>query len=280
VPVADPKDLAALRLAYIRLAHPDLLATPEATVAKDEAWDRGEASAELFRRYGRNPPLGATAAEIRAQIAKLDDEAKQAQARDQAAAAGSVSRAPPRRAPSPEAAATPPAKSVLLIAPPMLPGADGINAQRDAERAMVGVAVGKPFPALAGRAVDGADFALHDWKGKVVLVDYWATWCGPCMHELPNVQAIYKDYHARGFEIVGVSLDENAQVLKRTLAEQGIPWPQLCDGGGWEGALAKRCAVRAIPAAFLIGADGVLIATDLRGGELGAAVAKALGERP
>ncbi len=279
VPVADPKDLAALRLAYLQLAHPDLVAAPAAAAAKNEDWERGEASAELFRRYGRNPPLGATAADIRALIAKLDDEAKETQARDQAAATGGADRAPARRVPASVGTEALP-KPVMLIAPPALPDLGGINAQRDLARATVGIVAGKPFPALAGRTVDGSDFALQDWKGKVVLVDFWATWCGPCMHELPNVQAIYKAHHAHGFEIVGISLDEDQQVLKRTLAERGIPWPQLCDGGGWEGALAKRYAVRAIPAAFLLGADGTLIAADLRGGDLDAAVAKALGDKP
>lgn len=100
------------------------------------------------------------------------------------------------------------------------------------------------------------------------------------MQELPNVKAVYQAYHQRGFEVVGVSLDQDQAELHRVVDAQAIPWPLLFDGGGWDNAIARQCAVRAIPAAFLIGKDGTLVAADLRGAALGAAVAKALGLAP
>jgi thiol-disulfide isomerase/thioredoxin len=127
--------------------------------------------------------------------------------------------------------------------------------------------------------VDGSKFSLAQWKGKVVLIDFWATWCGPCMRELPNVKATYQAHHKDGFEIIGVSLDQDKAKLQQVIAAQGISWPQLFDGNGWDNVIAQQCAVRSIPATFLVGKDGVLIAAGLRGAQLDAAIAKALGQR-
>ncbi len=115
--------------------------------------------------------------------------------------------------------------------------------------------VGKPidlkFTALDGREVDVAK--LH---GKVVLVDFWATWCGPCMRELPNVKATYAKLHDKGFEIVGISLDQKKEALTDLIAKEQIPWPQYFDGKGWENQHAQRFGIESIPAMWLLDKQG------------------------
>lgn len=120
------------------------------------------------------------------------------------------------------------------------------------------------------------------YKGKIVMLDFWATWCGPCIGELPNLTQVYADLHSKGFEILGISLDNDDR--RASLAEftksKGMTWTQICDGKGWQADLAKLYAVRAIPACFLVdGSTGKLIAkgTELRGASLRPTIEKALG---
>ncbi|HEX3134856.1 MAG TPA: TlpA disulfide reductase family protein, partial [Planctomycetota bacterium] len=184
--------------------------------------------------------------------------------------------------PRPPSGATPTPPQTTPDAPkPQLPIAQPAPEQEPENPAQVavGIRIGKPFPGIADRTVDGSKFSLAQWKGKVVLIDFWATWCGPCMRELPNVKATYQAHHKDGFEIIGVSLDQDKAKLQQVIAAQGISWPQLFDGNGWDNVIAQQCAVRSIPATFLVGKDGVLIAAGLRGAQLDAAIAKALGQR-
>ncbi|PTY05861.1 TlpA family protein disulfide reductase [Opitutaceae bacterium EW11] len=135
---------------------------------------------------------------------------------------------------------------------------------------------GVEFPDFSEKSLTGEPLSLKQFKGKVVLVDFWATWCGPCVAELPNVLAAYQKYHNKGFEIVGVSLDQNKDTLEKFLKEKGMTWGQYFDGKGWENVLARKYGISSIPATFLIGTDGKIVAKDLRGEALEAELAKLL----
>lgn len=127
------------------------------------------------------------------------------------------------------------------------------------------------FTDLKGDAID-----LAKMKDKVVLVDFWATWCGPCVAEMPNVIATYGKFHDRGFEVVGISLDEDKAALEDFIAQNKMPWPQYFDGKGWDNQIAKQFGIQGIPATFLIGKDGKIVAANLRGPSLEQAVEEAL----
>ena len=145
-------------------------------------------------------------------------------------------------------------------------GLDAVIAEVEQQVALVSLlAVGKPFPLFAEKDLDGKPLAIANFKGKVVLVDFWATWCGPCVAELPNVQAAYKKYHAKGFEIIGISLDDNRDKLTAFLKEKDVPWAQYFDGLGWQSKLGQQFGINSIPATFLLDRDGIIIARNLRG---------------
>jgi thiol-disulfide isomerase/thioredoxin len=133
---------------------------------------------------------------------------------------------------------------------------------------------------IAGPTVEGEAFSSSRWRGKVVLVDFWATWCVPCLEELPNVHEVYDRYHADGLEVVGVSLDNSRESLERFVKKNGIPWPQIFfpNARGWNNPLARENHIQSIPTTFLLDSQGQVAATDARGPGLGAAVAMLLGK--
>jgi peroxiredoxin len=138
------------------------------------------------------------------------------------------------------------------------------------------ILLGAKFPDFSEKDLDGKPLSVAQYKGKVVLIDFWATWCGPCVAELPNVLKAYEDYHPKGFEIVGISLDSDEQKTRAFVKERKMSWPQYFDGKGWDNKLAGQYGVHAIPATYLLDAEGRVIGRDLRGEDLTKAVAKAL----
>jgi peroxiredoxin len=138
------------------------------------------------------------------------------------------------------------------------------------------LAVGTKFPDFTATDVTGKPLSLAEYTGKVVLIDFWATWCPPCRAELPNILKTYQQYHNRGFEVIGVSLDDNQQKLLAFTTNMNMPWPQSCDGQGWTGKLAVKYGVYQLPGTCLLDGKGKIIGKDLRGEELEQAVAKAL----
>ena len=155
-----------------------------------------------------------------------------------------------------------------------------ISKQAEAKKIQGALAPGAEFPDFSVKSLTGQPLSVASLKGKVVLIDFWATWCPPCRAELPNVIATYKQYHDQGFEIIGVSLDSDRDKLDSFLKkEDGMTWPQYFDGQGWSNALAVKYGVESIPFTVLIGPDGKIISTNLRGEALGKAVKQALAKK-
>ena len=140
------------------------------------------------------------------------------------------------------------------------------------------VAVGASLQDFQVQDLTGKPLSLSAYKGKVVLVDFWATWCVPCLAELPNVKQAYEEYHAKGLEIIGISLDEDRDTLTGFLKTNNVPWPQYFDGKKWTNELATKYAVNAIPATFLLDREGKIVAKNdtLREKGLGQELAKLL----
>jgi len=146
--------------------------------------------------------------------------------------------------------------------------AKGILARMDA--------LGKPV-AIQFAALDGRDVDLAKLKGKVVLIDFWATWCSPCVGEIPHVKEAYEKLHAKGFEIVGISFDEKEDALRDFIKDKEMAWPQYFDGKGWGNKFGQQYGINSIPAMWLVDKKGNLRDMEARGA-LEEKVAKLLAE--
>jgi thiol-disulfide isomerase/thioredoxin len=135
---------------------------------------------------------------------------------------------------------------------------------------------------IEGMLLSGEPFDWSQYQDKVVLVDFWATWCGPCIRELPNVVENYERYHGKGFEVLGISLDTDAEKVKAFVDEREIPWPILFshdpDATGWKHPMAAEYGIQAIPAAVLVDKSGTVVTKNARGEALGTHLQKLLGD--
>lgn len=133
---------------------------------------------------------------------------------------------------------------------------------------------------LSGRTFDGQDFQIESYRGKVVLVDYWATWCGPCVAEYPQIRELWEKYNAAGFEVVGVSMDDDRSSLAKYIKEKSVPWVILNDEEqGGKHPSTEYYNIQTVPAMFLIGRDGNVITTKVEVSKLEALLREALSKQ-
>jgi thiol-disulfide isomerase/thioredoxin len=135
---------------------------------------------------------------------------------------------------------------------------------------------GAPAPSLSLPDMSGKQVQLSGLKGSVVLIDFWASWCGPCRMNNPHLVKLYSKYHSQGLEILGVSLDERGEDWKAAVTQDKLSWLQVNDNRGQNAASAIDYGVNAIPASFLVDKDGVLQAVNLVGWDLESKIKKLL----
>lgn len=141
---------------------------------------------------------------------------------------------------------------------------------------MQATTIGQTAPEINLPSPDGKEIALSSLKGKVVLIDFWASWCGPCRKEMPNVVAAYAKFKKKGFEIFGVSLDKERERWVEAIAKDGITWPQVSDLKQWQSEVVSLYNIQGIPYTVLLDKDGKILAKNLRGEELEKKLAEVL----
>jgi thiol-disulfide isomerase/thioredoxin len=135
-------------------------------------------------------------------------------------------------------------------------------------------------PQFPLKTIEGKEFNISTLKGKIVLVDFWASWCGPCRKENPKIVAMYKKYKSKGFEIVSVSLDEEYKKWEEAILSDGLSWPHhISDLGGWQSYVIREFGISSIPYTMILDRNGLLLAQGLRGPELEETIKKALDEK-
>lgn len=142
-----------------------------------------------------------------------------------------------------------------------------------------GVKVGDKAP-ISFTAVDGTSVSVEKLRGKIVVVDFWATWCGPCMAMADEMVAINKEFQPKGFQMIGVSLDKDKAALVKVVKEKNFAWPHYFNGKGWDNPIWKQYGERGIPFTLLIGPDGTVLWKGHPGAGLKQQIEKAMKEHP
>ncbi|BAX80712.1 TlpA disulfide reductase family protein [Labilibaculum antarcticum] len=145
---------------------------------------------------------------------------------------------------------------------------------KDKIEVLKNVAIGQPAPDFTLNTPEGVPMSLSSLKGQIVLIDFWASWCGPCRGENPNVVKMYKELHPKGVDILGVSLDNDKGKWLKAIEDDGLIWNHVSDLKGWGSSAAKLYGVNGIPATVVVDQNGLIVAKNLRGDELKAAIEK------
>jgi len=143
-------------------------------------------------------------------------------------------------------------------------------------QSMLATTIGQEAPDITMTSPEGKDISLTSLRGKVVLIDFWASWCGPCRKEMPNVVKAYAKFKKKGFEIFGVSLDQDKGRWVEAIANDGITWPQVSDLQQWNSPVVKLYNIQGIPYTVLLDKEGKILAKNLRGEELEKKLAEVL----
>jgi peroxiredoxin len=159
-------------------------------------------------------------------------------------------------------------KAINKAMDPSIANSAYVKKLAERETILAKVEVGQPAPEFTMNDSTGKPVSLSSFKGKVILVDFWASWCGPCRAENPNVVAAYKKFNSKGFTVLGVSLDTDKAKWQDAVAKDGLTWTHVSDLIGWDNAAAKQYGVMSIPANFLIDKEGKIIGSSLRGEDL------------
>ena len=138
--------------------------------------------------------------------------------------------------------------------------------------------IGKKAIEFNVKDLDGNALSLQKYRGNVILLDFWAVWCGPCVAEMPNVKGVYEKYKDENFQIIGINLDQRREILAGYIRKEDITWPQFFDGNGWGNQVAKMYGISAIPQMYLIDGEGVIRKSGVRGHTLEPAVAELVRE--
>lgn len=136
---------------------------------------------------------------------------------------------------------------------------------------------GKPFPTLTLKDTSGNEFILSSLKGKIILLDMWSSWCGPCREQIPELRKVYKKYNSKGFEMIGISMDDNKEKWLDAIKKDKQTWKQYCELTNWRAnKFANRFHINGIPANFLIDENGILVGQDLSPSSIAAWLAQHL----
>jgi len=136
--------------------------------------------------------------------------------------------------------------------------------------------VGNPAPEFSAPNPEGKMLTLKESLGKITIIDFWASWCGPCRKDNPDVVALYNEFHSKGLNIIGVSLDKDDAKWKEAIAKDGLVWNHVSNLKFWQDPIAELYNIKSIPATFIVDENGKIIARDLRGEQLRAKIASLL----